>query len=109
MRKCLTRVVATQSAISREIAATRVGASQRASGWNAGECLDFDEQSVPGLRNLRQPFIAEQVAQRVPDDREEGNEQLARRAVAIVGDDFAGDQSEMSATFARVIENRLDR
>ena len=82
---------------------------REALGRDARERVDLDEQSVPGLRDVLRPFIAEQIAQRIPDDGEEGNEQRAGRAIGIVRDDLAGDQPEMSTAFAGEVEDRLDR
>jgi hypothetical protein len=57
---------------------------RKASARLAGVYVDLDEQCVPGQRNVRRPCIAEQVAQRIPDDGEERDELLARRALGIV-------------------------
>ena len=82
---------------------------RKASVRSGGERGDIHEQCIPGLRDLGRPFVAEQIAQRVSDDGEEGGEQLALRAVSIVLGELAGDQPEMPTALAGEIENGLDR
>jgi hypothetical protein len=62
---------------------------RKAAGLRGGECVDLGEQCIPGLRDLRRPFLAEQIAERISDDGEESDEQLARRAVGIVRGELA--------------------
>ncbi|MEY9185215.1 hypothetical protein ABIG06_006715 [Bradyrhizobium sp. USDA 326] len=49
---------------------------RKASGRSGGERVDIREHSIPGPRDFGRPFMVKQIAERIPDDGEERDEQL---------------------------------
>src|SRR5262249_23944250 len=72
------------------------------------ELLDLCEQLLPRRVDVVRPLRAEQFAQRVCDHAEEGDEEIARRAVGIMRDHLARNHAEFAAALTCEIQQRLD-
>ena len=72
------------------------------------DLLDLREQIFPCRVDIVGPIRAEQLAQRVGGHAEERHEQIARRAVGIMGNGLARDHAQFAAALARKIQDRVD-